>query len=144
MHGKRLIGRLVATGLVVGALAAAAACGSSDDGSNPPSMGGSRATVASGDGPVQEVTIVLEDNRFEPDRISVAPGTVRFKVKNEGSAMHNVHVMSKASEGNDYMSAHMIAGGDSDEFTAVFTKSGTVDFQCDFHLPDMTGAINVE
>jgi plastocyanin len=136
-------------------LVAAVGCGGGD-GEAAPTMaprdadgkvieGGSGSTASkSADDADQTVVVVMKDNRFEPQEISVEPGTVAFEVKNEGSAIHNVHVMSRSAEGNDYMSKHIIEGGTSDKFTAVFTKSGTIKFQCDFHLPDMIGTINVK
>lgn len=147
----------VACSLGAAILAAAAGCSGGGDGA-PPTMaardadgkvieGGAASTSAeseAADGAAQTVVVVMKDNRFEPQEISVERGKVTFEVKNEGDAIHNVHVMSRSAEGNDYMSEHIIDGGATDEFTAVFTKSGTITFQCDFHLPDMVGTINVK
>lgn len=143
-------------GLGAAVLAVAVGCGGAEDDEAAPTMAardadgkvidGSGATSAdskAAGGAAQTVVVVMKDNRFEPQEIAVEPGTVTFEVKNEGSAMHNVHVMSRSAEGNDYMSKHIIEGGTTDKFTAVFTKSGTIKFQCDFHLPDMMGTINV-
>ncbi len=87
----------------------------------------------------------MKDNFFEPNEITVPVNTtVRFVAKNEGTAVHNMHVLSADREGKDFASAQIVNPGETSEFEAKFTQTGDYDFQCDFHLPDMVGVIHVE
>lgn len=143
MHLKDWLRPLLLAGLGAAALTLSVACGG-DDEDAPPSMGSTNATVPSVEGGKdQTVKVTMKDSFFEQKEITVDKGVVTFEVKNEGTAIHNMHVLSQAAEGNDYLSKHIIEGGKSDKFTAAFTKSGTIKFQCDFHLPDMVGTIEV-
>jgi len=148
MHIKSWLRPLIVAGLGVAVFTLAVGCGGGDD---EESEGGSvstpAATTSSGggsEGKAQTVKVTLRDNFFEPKEISVEEGTVTFELKNEGTAIHNMHILSKTAEGKDYMSKTTIEGGASDKFTATFTKSGSIKFQCDFHLPDMVGTITVK
>lgn len=148
MHLKNSPRPLLLLGLSVAVLMLSIACGGSDD----KEEGGAASTVTStkatatpsNEGKAQTVKVTMKDNFFEPKEISVDEGTVTFELKNEGTAIHNMHILSKAAEGKDYMSKTTIEGGASDKFTATFTKSGSIKFQCDFHLPDMVGTITVK
>ncbi len=147
MHLKNWLRPLLLVGIGAVALMLSVACGGDDEDAPPSmgSMGSTNATVSSSDGgKAQTVKITMKDSFFEQKEITVDKGTVTFEVKNEGTAIHNMHVLSKDAEGNDYLSKHIIEGGKSDKFTAAFTKSGSIKFQCDFHLPDMVGTINVK
>jgi plastocyanin len=55
-----------------------------------------------------------------------------------------MHVLSKDGEGKDFASDALVSPGQSSTFEVTFTKTGTYDFQCDYHLPDMVGTITVE
>lgn len=147
---------LVAGILAVMVLPWALACGGGDDDEDQ-NAGAAVATTApansnsddsddgddSDGGEAQTVSVIMKDNVFEPDAIEVSEGTVTFELKNEGTAIHNMHILSKTAEGKDFMSKTTINGGESDTFTATFTKGGTIKFQCDFHVPDMAGTITV-
>jgi plastocyanin len=135
---------LLAIGVIVAALPFAVACGGGDEenGAN-----GAESTATNGDnggGEAQTITVSMKDNLFDPKDITVEEGTVTFELKNDGAAIHNMHIMSKDAEGKDFMSKTTIEGGATDTFTATFTKSGSIKFQCDFHVPDMAGTITVE
>jgi plastocyanin len=69
---------------------------------------------------------------------------VKFVVKNQGTNIHNMHILSQATEGKDFSSDLTVNPGAESEFTATFTKTGQVKFQCDFHVPDMVGTITVQ
>jgi plastocyanin len=123
-----------------------AACGGGGDDSD--SNGDATAPGANGDdnGATGEpITILLKDNLFEPKDITVPVNTeVEITVENEGIAVHNMHVLSKDKEGKDFSSDALVNPGGSSTFTVKFANTGTYDFQCDYHLPDMAGTITVE
>ena len=69
---------------------------------------------------------------------------ITFIAKNEGAAVHDMKILSKATEGKDFMSDALVNPETESKFTATFNKKGTVKFQCDYHLPDMVGTIEVQ
>ncbi len=148
MHIKNWQRLLIVVGLGIAVLTLAVGCGGGDDeedeGGSAPTSAATTSSGQGSDGKAQTVKVTLKDNLFEPKEISVDEGAVTFELKNEGAAIHNMHILSKTAEGKDYMSKTTIEGGASDKFTATFTKSGSIKFQCDFHLPDMVGTINVK
>lgn len=92
-----------------------------------------------------EIVVDLKDNFFEPKDFTIpANTTVTIVAKNVGSAIHNMHVLSAASEGKDFASDTVVAAGTESRFEVTFTKTGTIQFQCDFHVPDMVGTITVQ
>jgi len=133
--------------------AAMAACGGSGGSESTPApiatkpvttTGGSSGGQASGGGAAKTVEVVMKDNFFEPKEITVPVNTtIKFVAKNQGTAVHNMHVLSAAKEGKDFKSDLLVNPGQTSEFEAKFTKTGRYDFQCDYHLPDMVGVINV-
>lgn len=129
----------------------AGACGGSDDDSEPtatattvvasPTSSGGNGNGASGD----DITIAMTDNVFTPSEITIPVNTeVEITVENKGTAVHNMHVLSKDQEGKDFTSDTIVNPGASSAFEVKFTKTGKYDFQCDFHLPAMAGVITVE
>jgi plastocyanin len=134
----------------------AAACGGSDEdddngGNGEPSATAAATTPADGDGDGGPVSfdISLKDNFFEPKEFTVSEGAeVTFNITNDGTAIHNMRVAGADNEFNtddDAESDQIIAAGATStlEWTAA-AESGTYDFQCDYHLPDMSGTITVE
>ena len=92
-----------------------------------------------------EIELQMTDNVFEPKDITIPVGkTVKIKVKNVGTAIHNMRVLSTAAEGKDFTSDQLVNAGGESEFEVTFTKPGTIPFQCDFHVPDMAGTITVQ
>ncbi len=154
----RTVSRLAAIVGVAALSAALFACGGSDEDSSSDGVfngdGGGIATQPSGDGgsatkpPAtegKELVVSMTDNKFTPNKITVKAGeAVTFVAKNEGSAVHNMKILSKSAEGKDYASAAMVNPSQESKFTVTFTKKGTLKFQCDFHLPDMVGTIEVQ
>jgi len=133
-------GRALVTAALLLAAAALVSCSSGGDTND--TAGG--ATKAAPGGGAQTVTVTLKDNVFEPKQITVERSAVTFEVKNTGIAIHNMHILSSSVEGKDFSSSAIVNPGATDKFTATFTKSGTIKFQCDFHLPDMVGTITVK
>ena len=136
-----------------------AGCAGDDDDADSGAGGISVATIGGGSGdtsptkpsgggdaPASEtITVVMTDNKFTPSTIKVPVGKkITFIAKNEGAAVHDMKILSKATEGKDFMSDALVNPETESKFTATFNKKGTVKFQCDYHLPDMVGTIEVE
>ena len=132
--------RLLFLGLVLMAFVAIAACGGGDDDEG----GNGESSNGGGGGEAQTVQIKLTDNVFTPKEVKVETGTVTFEIKNDGAAIHNMHILSKDTEGKEFMSKAIINAGESDKLVATFTKKGSIKFQCDYHVPDMVGTITVD
>jgi len=132
----------------------ASACGGGDDDDDDatatPTTAAASPTSSGGNGNDDDkegepITIELTDNKFTPSEITVPVNTeVEITVENKGTAVHNMHVLSKAEEGEDFTSDAIVTPGSSSKFEVKFTKTGKYDFQCDYHLPDMSGVITVE
>ena len=127
----------------------AAACGGDDDdsssGDTPIATSPSGGTTAPSNGDVKDIEVLLQDNFFDPKELTVPVNTtVEIEVKNKGQAVHNMHILSKDKEGKDFTSAALVNPGEDDKFEVKFTKTGTYDFQCDYHVPDMVGKITVK
>lgn len=128
--------------------AAGVACGGGDDGASAATIAPSQTEAQSGGEvgePEREIEVSMKDNFFEPTEIRLKVGeAVTLTAKNDGVAIHNMHVLAAESEGKDFASAPMVNPGDSSSFDVQFSKAGTFKFQCDFHLPGMVGEIIVE
>lgn len=130
----------------------AAACGGDDEEGGSTITPGATATKGAdngdngnGGGEAREIEVVMTDNVFTPKDIKVPVNTtIKFKAVNKGTAIHNMHIMSKSAEGKDFSSDALVNAGADSEFEAKFTKKGVIDFQCDYHLPAMAGKIVVE
>lgn len=151
------------TGVALFSLAAAglalSACGGSSSDDNAPPKTVAAANNAAASSPAAkadsgssgnaaaggEVAVVLTENKFAPNDIKVKAGaTVTFVARNQGQAVHNMKVLAQKEEGKDFTSAATIGPGTDSKFTATFSKKGTYKFQCDYHMPDMSGTITVE
>lgn len=140
-------GLLVA--LVLTASSLAIACGGDSDEDADAGTATATATEANGGSEEaegeMEITVLLQDNFFEPSEITIPAGTtVEFKYENTGVAIHNMIVRAKDIEGSDFSSELAVNPGDTGEFTGTFTTPGEIAFICSYHLPDMAGTITVE
>ena len=143
--------KLIAVGgLSLLALIGAAGCGGGSDEevfdpgaqAKPTSSGGS---TGGGDAAAESIKVSMKDNLFDPKTLTVPAGkSVEIVVKNDGQAVHNLHILSEAKEGKDFSSAATVAPGAENKFTIKLNKKGTYNFQCDYHLPDMVGTITVQ
>lgn len=132
-------------------LVALSACGGDDDDdtngtSETPAVTTPTSANGGGDdnGEAEEVEVSMQDNSFEPKEITVSVGqTIKFKATNDGTAIHNMVILSEEGEGKNFSSDAIVNPGDDSEFEAKFSKTGTYDFQCDYHVPDMVGVIKV-
>ena len=142
---------LFTAALTVAAIAVAACGGSDEDGSG---NGGTTSPAATpsgnGGGGEIELDVSMGDNFFEPAEFTVDAGAeLTFSIANEGTAIHNMRVAGADTEFNtddDAVSEEeIITAGDTAtlQWTAP-DEPGVYDFQCDFHVPDMAGTINVE
>ncbi|PKN81113.1 MAG: hypothetical protein CVU47_08035 [Chloroflexi bacterium HGW-Chloroflexi-9] len=141
-------GALVTLAVVLGV--GASACSGGDDEAASTATATAAATAAGGGGGAapaegEEIEIIMTDNVFTPANLTIPVNTtVKITVKNEGSAIHNMHILSSETEGKDFASNPLVNPGGEDDFEVTFTKTGVVNFQCDFHLPDMVGTITVQ
>lgn len=158
--GKSFRWALIAPVAILGL--ALGACGGDDDDAADDDNGGGitvatktggnggSATQPSGgddddDKDAETITVVMTDNKFTPNKITVPVNKkITFVAKNEGAAVHNMKVLSKATEGKDYVSDALVNPETESKFSVTFKKTGTVKFQCDYHLPDMAGTIEVK
>lgn len=93
--------------------------------------------------------IVLHDNSFDPDALTVAAGeTATFSITNEGIAIHNVRFSGDDGEydtDDDAVSEpDLIRGGETATIEWIPTAAGEYPFRCDFHPTEMTGTITVQ
>lgn len=143
---------IVAGGILAAVLGSAVACGGDDGGAKPTAgiqvktPGAGSGTSGGGGGEKAEsVKITLKDNLFEPKALTVPVGkSFDIELKNSGAAVHNMHILSQSKEGKDFSSNATINPGTDSKFTVKFTKAGTYNFQCDYHVPDMVGTITVQ
>lgn len=128
--------------------AAAVACGGGGDDATSEGSAATATTeapAAGGNAEAREIEVVLKDNVFEPAEIRLKVGEAATIIaKNEGAAIHNMHVLSSATEGTDFRSAPLINPGEESAFDVQFSTAGTFKFQCDLHLPGMVGEIIVD
>jgi len=145
--GVRKIWMAVALAAALALAFGMVACGGGDDDDGGNGNGDATATKApDGNGATGEpISISMGDNFFEPKDITVPVNTeVEITVSNNGTAVHNMHVLSKDKEGTDFSSDALVNPGSSSTFTVKFANKGKYHFQCDYHLPDMAGDITVE
>jgi plastocyanin len=81
----------------------------------------------------EEMTVSIQDFFFEPDQLTVAPGTTVTWV-NDGQTPHT----STADDGT--WDSGTLQPGESFSFT--FDEPGTYSYLCEIH-PEMTGTVNV-
>jgi uncharacterized cupredoxin-like copper-binding protein len=98
MESRTLTGALVAAALSVALPAAlspaSAAPGHADDGAHHLSAHGEPGDAAEAS---RTVNVVMHDNYYEPEDITVAAGeTVLFKVRNEGAFVHEFNIGTSA------------------------------------------------
>lgn len=104
--------------------------------------GGSTASTGTSS---DAIKVSMKDNLFDPKTLTIPAGkSVDIVVKNEGAAIHNMHILSEAKDGKDFSSSATVSPGTENKFTVKITKPGTYNFQCDYHVPDMVGTITVK
>ncbi len=102
--------------------------------------------------------IVMGDNFFDPNEITVAVGdTLTFNLTNEGIALHNMHIAQAdgsysgegicALDGADPCSdPSIVPGGQTAvlEWEVPDAPGTEIPFRCDFHPVDMTGTLTIQ
>lgn len=144
---KKWLALLPAAFIALGSVA----CGGGDeaDGGDAPAPAATTAAADGGGGGVTgeaetEIVVLAKDNFFEPDQLEIPVGqAVTITLKNEGAAIHNMHVLSSETEGEDYRSDPLVNPGSESSFDVQFSQAGTYKFQCDLHMPGMVGEITV-
>lgn len=104
------------------------ACG---DSSTSPGAEAGATTAAPADGP----EVVLSDISFEPNEITVDPGTTITFVHEDGGIPHTV----TADDGS--FDSGQIADGDV--FNVTVEEAGEIPFFCEIHPGQMQGTIQV-
>jgi len=132
----------------VGAFAATEGSGGEDGGAatETPSDGQTPGgTPSTGD-----IAVTMQDNSFDPAGLTIAAtDSVTFEITNNGRATHNMRIAGPDGEydtDDDAVSdPDAMRGGDTGvlPFTAP-DSPGEIDFQCDFHPTEMTGAITIQ
>ncbi len=132
----RWIPRVTTVMLLLVAVGAAAACGSSGPKTS--------VTVTPVPGGTAELTVTMGDFYFDPNAITVPAGQrLRLVLPNVGKMPHNWHLLSyKGPDGKEFQSA-VIQGGQSSQIELVVSTPGTYKFRCDVHPDVMTGTLIV-
>ena len=155
MATNKYVRLFAAGGIALLIVGAAAACGGGGSGDTKPtaglevktpgSDGGAKTADSGGDKGAESIKVTMKDNVFDPKTLTIPVGkSVEITVKNEGEAIHNLHILSEAKEGKDFSSSATVPPKTENKFTVKFTKAGTYNFQCDYHVPDMVGKITVK
>lgn len=106
-------------------IAVFAGCGSSEaEGSSESKQGGGGKTY----------TLAATDNAFGPKTLSVESGPVTLVIENTGVAIHNFSIPSLDIDKD-------VAAGETVE-VELTADSGTTEFLCKYHLPEMKGALD--
>ncbi len=94
---------------------------------------GAATTPAAGATTLQ---VAAMDNFFEPIELTAKAGeTVSIVVTNGGLSIHNFVIQSTG------VNSGILNGGDSVTLTVTMPDSGSLEFICEFHPPDMKGTI---
>ena len=142
---KRKLPGLLAVAVLALGVVLATACGGEAE-----APGGKTPTGGTvGSDPVI-LDISQDDNFFEPNVFTVAPGQrVTFRIANDGAAIHNKRIAGSDGEFNTDDDAvsdpEMVSPGEAAVLS--WTAPGqpaTIDFRCDFHPGEQTGTITVQ
>lgn len=145
--GEAIIGFLVvslAVTFVLGFMAIDDDGGADGASETPAPSGGAGTPIPGG------TEIVLHDNSFDPDALTVTGGeTATFAITNEGAAIHNVRFAGEDSEydtDDDAVSdPDLLRVGDTGTLEWIApAEVGDYPFRCDFHSTEMTGTITVQ
>ena len=86
----------------------------------------------------KEVTIIMQNNTYQPSEITITAGTTVTWV-NEDSYVHNV-LSGTRGEPTGMIESPDIQGGET--FSYTFEETGTYEYYCSYH-PGMSAVINV-
>ena len=118
--------RLTTGALVVATGAALAGCGG-DGGSQVPSGGGADPGSPPKGGPVTTIDVRETEMKLDPQNPKIRePGTVQFKIKNAGQAVHALEVEGPQGE----VETRPLKPGQSDTLSVELTKPGEYTWYC--------------
>lgn len=90
-------------------------------------------------------TLVMTDNKFNVKQMAVPTNQeVTVTVRNEGSAIHNWHVLKAAGADGKEISTALLRKDESETVTFTLTAPGAYDFRCDTHPVEMKGKLTVQ
>ncbi len=99
---------------------------------------GSNATEGSSESKPGEsgntYSLAATDNAFDPKNLSVESGPITLVIENTGVAIHNFSIPSLNIDKD-------VAAGETVELELTAT-SGTTEFLCKYHLPEMKGTLD--
>lgn len=108
---------------------------------------GSTGANTSVSGPGLNLSETTTDNKFSNTSYTIKAGEqVTMVVHNNGSALHNWHVLGvKGADGKDIVpSPQFVPPGGTGVVTFTIATAGTYKFQCDVHPTEMTGTLTVQ
>jgi len=127
VHPTEMVGQLT----VVSAEAAAASAG---------------AGASSGGGSAGPGTIVAvaTDNKFIPTEYTAnANEPTKLTLENDGSAIHNFHVLNVTGADGKPVQTPLLPGGQTETVEFTISQPGTYDVQCDVHPVEMRAKLTV-
>lgn len=87
---------------------------------------------------------VTTDNKFAVTAYQVEAGkATTISVKNNGQAVHNMHILGITDAGGQDVKTDLLQPGQSANLTFTIDKEGTYQFQCDVHPTEMKGTLTV-
>ena len=93
--------------------------------------------------PVTSFDLVMGDNTFSATAILVPSATpITARVRNDGIAVHNFHVLAQDAQGNASRT-DLLDQGRAQTLTFTIATPGTYAFQCDVHPTEQHGALFV-
>jgi plastocyanin len=154
--GEALVGFLAVALIATFLLAHRELPGSStaDAGASPSAGASATPTGSSASGGLE---ITMTDNKFDnTDLTATAGASVTINIKNNGTAVHNLHVAGANGQfGSQYCTAagpdpcsnpKAVPGGSTATltFTVPNTPGAKIPYRCDFHSTEMSGTITVQ
>ncbi len=93
----------------------------------------------------QALTEIATDNKYSQTQFTVkADQDIALTLKNQGSAVHNWHLLDAMDVNGKEIKGALLDPGKSETIDFVISKPGTYHFQCDVHPADMKGTLVVQ
>jgi len=113
------------------------------------------SSPAASTSPGSGLAVVLHDNRFDPNELTVQAGSsVTLQIRSEGKTPHNMHIAGASGDytedfcsgtGDPCSNPNTVRPGQTATLTwQVPSSAGEINFRCDFHPQEMTGKIKVQ
>jgi plastocyanin len=107
---------------------------------------GGAAAASGGGGQNGPGTIVsvATDNKFNSTQLAAnANEQTSLTLRNEGSALHNLHVQNVKSTNGQDITTKLLPGGQSETIQFTIAQAGSYTFICDVHPVEMKGTLTV-